>query len=146
MFKSCVCRLWLFHDLSQTEYLLTFHFQLCLVYIHVLHFPFIVSCSGFDNSQEFFLLFLHNIRSNIPKLCILSYLVCRSGTHRGAIQVQTGLLSHVNPHHRSRLVSRGELCQSSLEASQGWLTTAIHLVSRAPSPVRNPRYSLRQLL
>merc|ERR1712107_9707 len=108
----------------------------------------IVLRSSLQNPLELWLILGKHFCCDSSKLSIFSNLVRRSGTHWLSIDIHIGLLSHIEPDDLPILGvdAASHLLQTSLDTSQGGLTTAVDLVSWHSSEVGTAWHRVRQLL
>ena len=143
---------------------LDLNLRLLLVDVNHLQLATISLLSSLDLFQELHLVLLDNVPGDISKLCVLSnleegiycnlmindniFLIWRSGADRLSIDVDIRLLSQVEPDDGTVLGVgvATDFLQSCLEASQGWLTTAVHLEPGNSPEVWTARNGFRELL
>merc|ERR1719391_1516412 len=127
------------NDLAQALELLDLNLRLLLVDINNLEFASIGALPALTLSKESSLLGLDDVPGNSSKLSILSNLVGRAGTDGVAVDIDSGLLTEVEPDDGAILGVDGaaDLLKGLLEALNGWLSTAVDLESGDTAKVWN---------
>merc|ERR1719397_1304146 len=137
-----------FHHIVQRGQSL--HLQLFLHLVDVDHLELSLSVlhPSFTHTHELRLVFLESVPGHVAELSVLPDLVGRAGADGLTVNIDARLLAQVEPDDLSILGvnGAGDFVEGGLEASNGWLTAQVDLVSRHTAEVWATRHRVRQLL
>ena len=136
------------HSLAETLQFLHLNLGLLLVDVDHLQLPAVGALPSLDCLEELHLVGLDNVPGDVAQLRVLSDLVGRPGADGLPVDVDVGLLPHVEPDDGAVLgVDRpADLLQGSLEPGQCWLAAAVDLEAWNPPEVGTAGNGIGELL
>merc|ERR1719186_808115 len=138
----------LLNDVMKRDNLLSFHFILLLVNIDKLELAVVFLDLSLNDLDKLCFINFYSISGDIAEFGILSNLVWWPGANGVSIDINNGLLSHVDPDNLSILgVSfSADLVEDIGESLDSGLAAAVHLVSGLSSEVGHSHCFVGKLL